>query len=710
MSVKGKKTKNSDENLIAVAFILIGMSMLIVIAMNSIGIIGDFLKHVIYAIFSKLSYIIAVFLIFLGSYKLLNSDNCSYKQFDSLKFILVSLFLALIYGITNIDIITKTDSLNLTSIKNIILTSGEGAGVGIITHILMFLSLKLIGKNGTAILILALALTIIIKYYKKLLIKTIRKIVLFADFVKQRIALYNNRWALKRKVQNPKSSNEGKKTKNDKKQLEIKPEEQKLSKNIYDESRQKLPAAKTNTAYVPPTLDMLKDYDIDTSLDKKRSLDLADRLEKALDNFGVSAMVENISIGPAITRFELSLKSGTKVNKITSLSEDISLALASKSIRIEAPILGKSLVGIEIPNEKTHMVSFKSVLKTGEKGHKKIAFFIGKDISGSSITVDITEMPHVLIAGSTGSGKSVCINTLICGILYSYSPEEVKLILIDPKVVELSIYNNIPHLVIPVVTDMKKAPTALSWAVAEMEKRYKTFSMTGAKDIDSYNQKSDVKMYRLVIIIDELADMMLVAAKEVEDLICRLAQKARACGIHIVCATQRPSVDVITGLIKANIPTRIAFAVSSQTDSRTILDHSGAEKLLGKGDMLYKPVGMSKPVRIQGAFLTEEEVQNITEFVKENNKVFFDNEQLYQNTKEIENLAQAEETLQEQDEMLGEVIDFIKDKDEISVSLLQRRFKIGFNRASRIMEQMEEKGIVSKSDGSKPRKVIKNGI
>ena len=465
--------------------------------------------------------------------------------------------------------------------------------------------------------------------------------------------------------------------------------------------------------YVPPNLTLLSEYEKVPVYDRAEKIRKAQLLKQTLLSFGVEVNVENIAVGPTITRYEVKPKVGTKVSKITNLTEDLALALAAKSIRIEAPIPGKSYIGVEIPNETSQTVSFKETIQIGmdKKENYNIVFAMGKDISGEVILSDITKMPHALIAGSTGSGKSVCINTIICSIIYNYSPEEVKLILIDPKVVELSIYNKLPHLIIPVVTDMKKTPSALSWAVNEMEKRYALFAQSKSKDIVSYNKKNEEKLPRIVIIIDELADLMMVAPKEIEEAICRIAQKARACGIHLVVATQRPSVDVITGLIKANIPSRIAFAVSSQTDSRTILDMSGAEKLLGKGDMLYSPIGMNKPVRIQGAFLTEEEVEKITDFVQLNNYV----EDLEQSQQEIsreidEIVVASDKSGNSDDELYEKVVDFAYENEEISVSLVQRQFRIGYNRASRIVDDMEKNGIVGKSDGSKPRKVLKNYI
>lgn len=480
-----------------------------------------------------------------------------------------------------------------------------------------------------------------------------------------------------------------------------------------EEEEEEVYVQEVKRPYVPPTVNLLSEYEKVPVYDRAEKIRKAQLLKQTLLSFGVEVNVENIAVGPTITRYEVKPKVGTKVSKITNLTEDLALALAAKSIRIEAPIPGKSYIGVEIPNETSQTVSFKETIQVGmdKKENYNIVFAMGKDISGEVILSDITKMPHALIAGSTGSGKSVCINTIICSIIYNYSPEEVKLILIDPKVVELSIYNKLPHLIIPVVTDMKKTPSALSWAVNEMEKRYALFAQSKSKDIVSYNKKNEEKLPRIVIIIDELADLMMVAPKEIEEAICRIAQKARACGIHLVVATQRPSVDVITGLIKANIPSRIAFAVSSQTDSRTILDMSGAEKLLGKGDMLYSPIGMNKPVRIQGAFLTEEEVEKITDFVQLNNYVE-DLEQSQQEiSKEIDEIVIATDKKgNSDDDLYDKVVDFAYENEEISVSLIQRQFRIGYNRASRIVDDMEKNGIVGKSDGSKPRKVLKNYI
>lgn len=444
------------------------------------------------------------------------------------------------------------------------------------------------------------------------------------------------------------------------------------------------------------------------------------KLQSTLESFGVHVTITNASIGPAVTRYELQPEQGVKVSSITRLSDDIKLNLAASEIRIEAPIPGKAAVGIEVPNKENSIVTFRELIDSNEfKNHPSdIAFGVGKDIGGQTIVTDIAKMPHLLIAGATGSGKSVCINTLIMSILYKAKPEDVRLIMVDPKVVELNVYNGIPHLLIPVVTDPKKASAALNWAVMEMTERYKKFADVGAKDIKSYNDKvSEVaylndenyqKLPQIVIIIDELADLMMVSAQEVEDAICRLAQLARAAGLHLVIATQRPSVNVITGLIKANIPSRIAFAVSSQIDSRTIIDGAGAEKLLGKGDMLFFPTGYPKPVRIQGAFISEKEVSAVVDFIKKNNSEGNYSDEVHEkitNAKSVESMLSGSGG-DDRDEYFVEAGKFIIEKDKASIGMLQRVYKIGFNRAARIMDQLADAGVVGPEEGTKPRKII----
>ncbi|MGL5316455.1 MAG: DNA translocase FtsK 4TM domain-containing protein [Peptostreptococcaceae bacterium] len=459
--------------------------------------------------------------------------------------------------------------------------------------------------------------------------------------------------------------------------------------------------------YKKPGTDLLNKLDKKADDNgKKKVLKNASLLEKTLSDFGVEAKVNQVTVGPTITRYEIQPSPGVKVSKIVNLTDDIALSLAAKSIRMEAPIPGKSAIGIEVPNESSQIVGLREVLESEEfkKFDSPLAMALGKDISGKPIIADIGKMPHLLIAGSTGSGKSVCVNTLINSILYKANPDEVKFLLIDPKVVELANYNGIPHLLIPVVTDPKKAANALNWAVVEMNKRYKMFAENGVKDITSYNEKCEEKLPKIVIIIDELADLMMVSANDVEDYICRLAQMARAAGMHLIVATQRPSVDVITGVIKANIPSRIAFAVSSQTDSRTILDMGGAEKLLGKGDMLFYPLGAAKPVRLQGAFVSEGESERIVDFVKDQVK---DEEVKYEDNI-METIAKANTAAKasDEDDLLTEAIEFVVESGQGSASMLQRKFKIGFNRAARLIDSMEERGIVGQSEGSKPRKVL----
>lgn len=480
--------------------------------------------------------------------------------------------------------------------------------------------------------------------------------------------------------------------------------------------------AKPKKAYHFPPMNLLKRGNKTSGESDAHLRETAMKLQQILQNFGVSVTVTNVSCGPAVTRYELQPEMGVKVSKIVGLTDDIKLNLAAADIRIEAPIPGKAAVGIEVPNKENSAVMLRDLLETAEfkNSQSKISFAAGKDIAGKVVVADIAKMPHLLIAGATGSGKSVCINTLIMSILYKASPEEVKLIMIDPKVVELSVYNGIPHLMIPVVTDPKKAAGALNWAVAEMMRRYQAFAEQNVRDMKGYNEKAasspaidgeELKMMpQIVIIVDELADLMMVAPGDVEEAICRLAQLARAAGIHLVVATQRPSVNVITGLIKANMPSRIAFSVSSGVDSRTIIDMNGAEKLLGKGDMLFYPSGYQKPARVKGAFVTDKEVQSVVEYLKNHNgDADYDNEIVqHVNTSEIgtgQGLGAGSEE-NERDMYFTEAGRLIIDKDKASIGMLQRTFKIGFNRAARIMDQLCEAGVVGGEEGTKPRKVL----
>lgn len=504
-------------------------------------------------------------------------------------------------------------------------------------------------------------------------------------------------------------------------------DEVKTQKSEEKSKEFEVPESKNSSAefYEFPAVDLLNDAkkpdggDITTELNHNGKM-----LVDTLKSFNVNTKIIDISRGPAVTRYELQPAAGVKISKITTLADDIALNLAASGVRIEAPIPGKAAVGIEIPNKVVSMVSMKELIVSPEFKHakSKLTVVLGRDISGDIMTADLAKMPHLLIAGSTGSGKSVCINSFIISILYNARPDEVKLLMIDPKVVELGVYNGIPHLLVPVVTDPRKAAGALNWAVNEMLVRYKKFAETGVRDLTSYNQMVEEtpdakdksgepleKMPQIVIIIDELSDLMMAAPNEVEDYICRLAQMARAAGMHLVIATQRPSVDVITGIIKANIPSRIALAVSSQIDSRTILDMSGAEKLLGRGDMLFAPVGCNKPIRVQGCYVTDREIERVVESIKTTEESNYD-EQI---AKEIEKGAVMESSSKgdsnsegSTDPMMAEAVKCVVEAGQASTSLLQRRLRVGYARAGRLVDEMEQMGIVGPHEGSKPRQVL----
>ena len=478
--------------------------------------------------------------------------------------------------------------------------------------------------------------------------------------------------------------------------------------------------------YKKPPIDLLIKGKVAPNGERAELMSTARKLEEVLASFNVRAKVTSFSQGPAVTRYEMSPETGVKVSKILSLSDDLKLNLAASDIRIEAPIPGKAAIGIEVPNKESSSVALRDLIESKEfkASESKLSFAVGKDLAGKVVVTDIAKMPHMLIAGATGSGKSVCINTLIMSILYKATPDEVKLIMIDPKVVELSVYNGIPHLLIPVVTDPKKANASLQWAVKEMDDRYQKFAEYGVRDLKGYNTKIEgeldvnnnpvPKMYQLVVIVDELADLMMVAGKEVEESICRLAQLARAAGIHLIIATQRPSVDVITGLIKANMPSRVAFSVSSQVDSRTILDMGGAEKLLGKGDMLFYPQGYTKPARVQGAFVSDKEVSDVVDFLKKGGTGEYSNSIEEKILSMSANSGSSNASLSSagadaadgQDEFFAEAGRLITESGKSSIGMLQRKFKIGFNRAARIMDALSDAGVVGPEEGTKPRTIL----
>ena len=500
---------------------------------------------------------------------------------------------------------------------------------------------------------------------------------------------------------------------------EVYPEEKIKEEEVVEAEPETIVMQKED--YVFPPIELLKSSVSKSAAAERAELEsTAQRLVDTLKSFGVETSIVDISRGPTVTRYELQPSSGVKISKITNLADDIALNLATAGVRIEAPIPNKAAVGIEVPNKASNVVHIREILEssafTGSKS--KLTISLGKDIAGNAIVGDVSKMPHGLIAGATGSGKSVCINSIIVSILYKAKPDEVKLIMVDPKVVELGIYNGIPHLLLPVVTDPRKAASTLGWAVSEMEKRYQMFAASGVRDLDGYNRVADndpemVKLPRIVIIVDELADLMMTAPKEVEDSINRIAAKARAAGMHLIIATQRPSVDVVTGVIKANIPSRIAFAVSSQIDSRTILDNAGAEKLLGRGDMLFSPIGSTKPSRIQGCFVSDDEVEAVVDFVKGRHTSEYDQSimediesRALANSKDKGNVAAAAEEDGDEDPMLKAAIEFVVETGQASTSMLQRKLKLGYARAARIMDNMADMGIIGPYNGAKPREVL----
>lgn len=479
-----------------------------------------------------------------------------------------------------------------------------------------------------------------------------------------------------------------------------------LTKGEIKDFEKEIALNDTTTQYTFPPKNLLDPPKKSKGIGQNAMRHQAQVIEETMNEFNIECQVVAINRGPVITCYELQIAPGVKLNKIVSLQDNLALALASSDIRIEAPIPGKSAVGIEVPNEEKDSVSFSEILDSpGFKKSTTTPLALGKDVSGEIVVSSIDKMPHLLIAGATGSGKSVCINTIITSILYRSRPDEVKLILIDPKVVELSVYNGIPHLLIPVVTDPKKAAFALKWAVDEMEKRYKLFAQEKARDMKSYNSKMQEEnrlseiMPKIVVIVDELADLMMVAANEIEDYIARLAQMARAAGIHMILATQRPSVDVITGTIKANIPSRIAFAVSSGVDSRTILDSNGAENLLGQGDMLFYPSFYSKPRRLQGAFISDKEVESVINFIRESSNKDYDEEAIQAIEKTINTIVES------QDDLYIQAVEYVLNDGQASISYLQRKLKIGYSRAARLIDSMEEQGIIGPHEGTKPRKL-----
>lgn len=763
MAKRGRKKKKQDVTLVVVVLILASILMGVLIYSKS-GVIGETLSPFLGGIMGYVEYILPIGIFVVAIY-----IACQKETAWMSKIVQFALMLLCIAIIMNVYAINKgqvtVDNKQMQDVMGQFYQLGAetGSGGGAAASIITIPLIKLLDKTGTVVLAIGGLVALTVSMFG----------IDLANKISEAVEGVKERKETEEKLLDVEDKKEKKETKKEKRlreklekeqaaldveQLKInlnneeppkgklfnidkeeklfkknKKEEKQAPEFIEDplfktqekakeeETKQVLQLEHTITVedenYEFPPLTLLKEGDKKAGKGNNRALtETASKLQKTLYNFGVVAKVEHVSVGPAITRYELKPSEGVRVSKIANLADDIALNLAAKTIRIEAPIPGKQAVGIEVPNEESEVVHLRDILDTDTfKNHKsKLAFALGKDVSGEEIVTDIAKMPHVMIAGATGSGKSVCINTLIASIIYKAKPSDVKLIMVDPKIVELSVYNGIPHLMIPVVTDPKKAAGALAWAVQEMENRYTKFAAKGVRDLAGYNdavEKEDTlgKLPHIVIIIDELADLMMVAKNDVEGAICRLAQKARAAGMHLVIATQRPSVDVITGLIKANIPSRIAFAVSSQIDSRTILDQVGAEKLLGKGDMLFFPTGAPKPVRVQGAFVSDKEVEKIVDFLKSNGETTYRDditeyiEKANCTDKEIdEGIMDDDET----DPLLNEAIQTVIETGQASTSFIQRRFKVGYARAGRIIDQMEERGIISGYQGSKPREVL----
>ncbi|MTI67495.1 MAG: DNA translocase FtsK [Firmicutes bacterium] len=745
MSKKRKrKTKKSNEinkEIISIITIAIGIFFIVSLRSNSVGFVGDIIKLRFGQLFGLGSNIIPFIILAIGiSYSIDKVEINDKKK-------LISIFIIFVGLITIFDIIEVGYITNFLDRVDLSLENGiYSKGGGLLGTLIAYIVIKLFGNVGSYIVIISAMVVslllvtnvsvvkLITVFYKKIINMLKISLISIKEFVyissEETKKKEKNKDSFKNKTkkntikkekqeeinekikildytkQDENKDNNTSKIKKDK-DIENKREE---PKEVKQENFKDIKVSTTENyeEYKFPSLDILSmEKNNNKPNEKKLILKNANKLEDVLNNFGIKAEVKQISKGPTITRYELQPAPGIKVSRIVNLSDDIALGLAASDIRIEAPIPGKAAIGIEVPNTNKINVRLREVLETKEykKLDSKLAFALGKDIAGKPIIENIEKMPHLLIAGATGSGKSVCVNTLIASILYKARPDEVKLLMIDPKVVELSIYNGIPHLLIPVVTDPKKASGALNWAVQEMTKRYNLFAKTGVRDFTGYNKKiendkENDKLPQLVIIIDELADLMMVSPSEVEDSICRLAQMARAAGIHLIVATQRPSVDVITGTIKANIPSRLSFAVSSQADSRTILDMGGAEKLLGKGDMLFYPVEASKPKRIQGAFIDEKEVDKIVEFLKEQKSANYKEEII----NDIE--SDVNTNTDDCDELLADAINLVVEEGQASISYLQRKLRIGYARAARLVDDMEERGIVGGYEGSKPRKVL----
>lgn len=740
---KNNKLGPKEKEGLGIIFILLGIIFFICTFSNKMGIFGDFINRILSGLAGTGNFIIPLFLIFFGI--VMNTNLYKRKK--------IYYFFTILVGVCVLIFLDGTKSTDLTLVERLRLAIEYGSvskSGGLIGAMFGFFLYKLFGTLGTRIL-LSILIIFSLGYMFKINLSHIKGFVKdstdkvkniefdsgekkpnFFDKVKGSLPSkkadpereselesfssvddYNNIKEVDfmdeeipehMEVSDVKENSNDKSIKKQKEDPQVREQETvKLDSEIKEASKNK------PLVYKFPPVELLERSEIKSGNNNQEMAKSAQIIKDMLNNFGIECKIIAVNKGPSITCYEIQPAPGVKLSKIVSLSDNLSMALASPEIRIEAPIPGKAAVGIEVPNKEKESVGLRDLIDSREFKLSKtnLPLVLGKNVSGEIIVSSIDKMPHLLIAGATGSGKSVCINSIITSILYKSSPEDVKLMLIDPKVVELSVYNGIPHLLIPVVTDAKKASFALNWAVEEMEKRYKAFAKSGTRDLKSYNNKMikqgqpEEKFPQIVIIVDELADLMMVAASEVEDYIARLAQMARAAGIYLIIATQRPSVDVITGTIKANIPSRIAFSVSSSVDSRTILDVGGAEKLLGKGDMLFAPSYLPKPLRIQGAFISDDEVERIVDFVTANNKIEVAGNEVMEKI-ELKN----QESLIDRDPLFNDAVKFVVQDEQASISFLQRKLKVGYSRAARIVDQMEEVGIIGPHEGSKPRKLL----
>ncbi len=669
---------------------------------NAVGAVGNFISKNFKGLSGQAAVLIPILIILAGIYCLYykKKPSITFRIFGFIIIFMVAVFLFHLKTHATLMDLNFMDRLRQSADMGV-----DGIGGGILGETGLSLLISIFGTTGSTILMITFIIIGTVLITGKSLTGIIKKIKLPSKskdipinppIQNENIKVVNNTEIISTHEEIENAVSKEQKEKQTEKPVKAKEvgEEPIIINNDNEEEKE----------YKLPPVSLLRKSTLRQSgFSEKELLNNAQILENTLESFGLQAKVIQVNCGPAITRFEIQPSPGIKVSRIVNLADDIALSLAASDVRIEAPIPGKAAIGIEVPNKKKSPVYLRDVVETAEFNTSpfKLTIALGKDIGGNPVVTDLSDMPHLLIAGATGSGKSVCINTIISSILFKAHPNEVKFMMIDPKVVELAVYNGIPHLLTPVVTDAKKAALALNWMVTEMERRYQTFAKEGVRDIIRYNELNQEKpMPKITVIIDELADLMMISPREVEDSICRLAQMARAAGIHLVVATQRPSVDIITGLIKANIPSRISFAVSSQVDSRTILDMAGAEKLLGKGDMLFFPVGASKPVRIQGAYISEEEVEKLVNYGKQQK------EPVYEKNLSDFNKIEVDKRYEDTDELFEEAVSVVLDSGQASISMLQRRLRIGYARAARLIDEMEERGIVGGYEGTKPREIL----